>query len=67
MGNLSREEWSGIGVGRALTEMRRKVVERQEIRDPEGLGEVSKTATGARNEVTVREKGDGEGGPVGNR
>lgn len=27
MGNLSREEWSGIGVGRALTEMRRKVVE----------------------------------------
>ena len=51
----------------ANCEMRRKVVERQEIRDPEGLGEVSKTATGVRNEVTVRKKGDGEGGPVGNR
>lgn len=32
-------------MGRVLTEMGRKVIERQEMRDPEGLGKVSKTAT----------------------
>lgn len=44
--------------------MGRKVTERQEIRDPEGLGKVSKTATQSEGQVTARKKGDGEGGPV---
>lgn len=56
MGNLSREEWSGIGVGRALTVRCEGRLLRQEIRNPEGLGEVSKTATGVRSEVTVRKR-----------
>lgn len=48
--------------------MGRKVIERQEIWDPEGSGKVSKTVTQCeRNEVTVRKKGGGEGGPVANR
>lgn len=44
--------------------MGKKVIERQEIRDPEGLGKVSKTAARREGQVTVRKKGDGEGGPV---
>lgn len=37
--------------------MGKKVIERQEVRDPEGLGKVSKTVTQCeRNEVTVRKK-----------
>lgn len=48
--------------------MGRKVIERQEIRDPERLGKVSKTVTRSEErEVTVRKKRDGEGGLVGNR
>lgn len=47
--------------------MGRKVTERQEIRNPEGLGKVSKTAAGSEEQVTVRLKGDGEGGLVVNR
>lgn len=55
------------GVGRALTgNTGRNVIERREIRDPEGLDKVSKTATGMGNVVPERGKGDGEGGPVGN-
>lgn len=39
----------------ANCEMRRRLL-RQELRNPEGLGEVSKTATGVRSEVTVRKR-----------
>lgn len=58
MGNLSREGWSGIGVGRALTmKMGREVNERQETRDPGGLGKVSRTATQAKERGNRAPKG----------
>lgn len=45
---------------------RREVFERQEIRDPEGLGEVSKTATlGEEGGEPCAEGEMGKGGPVG--
>lgn len=41
-------------------------MDRQEVRDPAGLGQVSRTVTrGERDEVTVRKGRGGEGGPVG--
>lgn len=55
--------WCGAS---ADCEKVRKVIERREIRDPEGLGKVRRRLR-VRNEVTVRKKGDGEGGPVGSR